>query len=118
MNRGGFHITWKKGFHITFANGYTVSVQFGPANYCDNYGARIGEDDEKCGADGSCTAECAVWTTDGELIAHPSFDGDTVSNRSTPEEVLALLVWASEQTSAVLADAAAKVAEIAGGEGA
>ena len=32
-----FKITEGKGFHITFANGYTVSVQFGPDNYCDHY---------------------------------------------------------------------------------
>jgi hypothetical protein len=31
-----FKITHKKGFHITFENDYTVSVQFGPGNYCDN----------------------------------------------------------------------------------
>jgi hypothetical protein len=30
-------ITAGKGFQITFANGYTVSVQWGPGNYCDNH---------------------------------------------------------------------------------
>ena len=38
----GFYITGKKGFHITFENGWTVSVQFGPGNYCDNYDCGIG----------------------------------------------------------------------------
>lgn len=31
-----FKITGNKGFHITFPNGWTVSVQFGPGNYCEN----------------------------------------------------------------------------------
>jgi hypothetical protein len=91
----GFRITGKKGFHITFANGYTVSVQFGPGNYCDNYDRRIGYEDEECGVDGSRTAECAVWAADGNLIDH--FDGNSVSNRSRPADVLALLNWAASQ---------------------
>lgn len=32
-----FRITRGKGFHVSFPNGYTVSVQFGPGNYCDHY---------------------------------------------------------------------------------
>jgi hypothetical protein len=92
---GKFKITEKKGFHITFKNGYTVSVQFGPGNYCDNYDMRIWDDSEKAGKQGSTTAECAVWAKDGELIPH--FDTDSVSNRSTPEEVLELLNWAASQ---------------------
>lgn len=91
----GFRITGKKGFHITFANGYTVSVQFGPGNYCDNYGRRIGHDDAICGEEGSTTAECAVWAADGNLIPH--FDDESVSNRSSPADVLALLNWAASQ---------------------
>jgi hypothetical protein len=95
--REGFHITNKKGFHITFENGYTVSVQFGPGNYCDNYDRNIGDDEESCGKNGSTTAECAVWQGDGRLLAMPTFDGDTVSNRSTPADVLVLLNWAATQ---------------------
>ena len=57
-----FSITQAKGFKLTFANGYTVSVQFGPMNYCsrDNepYNApaaaiRSGWDSED--------AEVAIW---------------------------------------------------------
>ena len=92
-----FKITRKHGFHITFENGYTVSVQFGPGNYCDNYNRGIGYEDEICGEEGSTTAECAVWAQDGKLIECPLFDGDTVSNCSTPAEVLALLNWAVQQ---------------------
>ena len=90
-----FKITSNKGFHITLENGYTVSVQFGPGNYCDNYGRDIGHEEEICGKDGSSTAECAVWKGDGGLIDH--FNGEGVSNRSTPAEVLELLVWAASQ---------------------
>lgn len=31
-----FKICEGKGFQITFDNGWTVSVQFGPGNYCEN----------------------------------------------------------------------------------
>ena len=92
-----FKITGKKGFHITFENGFTVSVQFGPGNYCDNYDMEIGRDDERAGAKGSYNAECAVWGSDGVMIDR--WDGNTVSNRSTAEEVLSLLNWASAQQS-------------------
>ena len=92
-----FKITNNHGFHITFENGWTVSVQFGPGNYCDNYNRRIGEEDEICGKEGSYTAECAVWCGAGGLYPHPDWGGDTVTNRSTPAEVLELLNWASKQ---------------------
>jgi len=91
-----FRIKSSKGFHITFENGYTVSVQFGPGNYCDNYDARIGIDEKKCGAEGSTTAECAVWGRDEDLIDYQE-TGDTVSPRMTTAEVLQLLNWAAEQ---------------------
>lgn len=96
MKTAGFRITDKKGFHITYENGYTVSVQFGPGNYCDNYDRDIGRDEERCGREGSSTAECAVWADGGELIEHGNWGG-TVSNRSTPSEVLALFHWAASQ---------------------
>ena len=92
-----FKITRKHGFHITFENGYTVSVQFGPGNYCDNYDMEIGIDSEIAGENGSTTAECAVWASDGALICYEDWGGDSVSNRSTPAEVLELLVWAATQ---------------------
>jgi hypothetical protein len=84
----GFYITGKKGFHITFANDWTVSVQFGPGNYCDNYDRRIGFEEEQSGKDGSSLAEVAAWGGDGKMI---KMGGDTVKGRVSPEEVLALL---------------------------
>ena len=92
-----FRITDKKGFHITFKNGYTVSVQFGPGNYCDNYRMMIGDDEEDAGKKGSSNAECAVWFGDGGLINHKYFDGDSVGGQMTPKQVLKLLNWAARQ---------------------
>jgi hypothetical protein len=91
---GNFKITDGKGFHITFENGYTISVQFGPGNYCDNYDMEIGEDNSKAGEAGSRTAECAVLDPQRGLIGLPGHD-DTVTNRSTPAEVLKLMNWAA-----------------------
>lgn len=100
-----FRITGKKGFHITFENGYTVSVQFGPGNYCDHDDRRVGYDDldkvlgpEMCGVKGSTTAECAVFADDNELLEHSLFDvGDTVGRYLTPVQVLELMIWAAAQ---------------------
>lgn len=94
----GFYITGGKGFHITFQNRYTVSVQFGPGNYCDNYDRNIGRDEVTAGREGSTTAECAVWAENGELIDYEGW-GSCVSNRSTPADVLKLLAWAAAQGS-------------------
>ncbi len=55
-------------------------------------------DDEACGQEGSTTAECATWGPDGKMIQYGDWS-DTVSNRSTPADVLALLNWAASQTA-------------------
>lgn len=95
----GFKITQGKGFWVTFANGYTVSVQFGGGSYSDNYDDEIGDEPyRQSGAKGSGTAECAVWGPDGNMIDRWE---DTVSNRSTPAEVLELMNWASTQRDTV-----------------
>ena len=91
---GRFCICGRSGFHIRFANGWSVSVLFGPGNYCDNENMKIGRDDEKAGRKGSRNAECALIDPDGNLV-HREEWGDSVSNRSTPAEVLALLNEAS-----------------------
>ena len=91
-----FRITRKKGFHITFENGYTVSVQFGPANYCMHYDREIGRDEEACGGEGSIDAECAVWGPDHEMIVWDGWQG-TVGGRMESVEVLRLLNWAAAQ---------------------
>lgn len=57
-----FRTSLNKGFTITFDNGWTVSVQFGPGNYCQNrdkpmsfYRSKDHEDAE------SIDAEIAAW---------------------------------------------------------
>ena len=92
----GFSIRGSKGFHISFENGWTVSVQFGPGNYCDNYDRKRGVEDAKCGREGSSTAECAVFDPDGNMVEYEDWE-DTVSNRSKPSEVLKLLNWSASQ---------------------
>jgi len=90
----GFKTTSKHGFHITFSNGYTVSVQFGPHNYCSNQQQFVTLADD---TNEGNTAEVAVWSESGPLIAHPDFDGDTVGGYYTPEDVLKLLNWAASR---------------------
>ena len=89
-----FRITDGKGFHITFANGYTISVQFGPGNYGDNYGQKIGVDDVVCGKEGSNEAEIAIFSPTGDLIHLPTeISGedysDNVAGYVDAEKVLA-----------------------------
>jgi len=53
-----FRITQGKGFQVTFDNGWTVSVQFGPGNYCENRDLSLLRSVEDCE---SSTAEIAAW---------------------------------------------------------
>ena len=89
MNKA-FKITNGRGFHITFRNGYTLSVQWGPANYADNYHARLGSD-IRCGARGSDTAECAVINPAGEFVELPG-RADKIGSYMTAEQVATLMV--------------------------
>lgn len=100
--RKAFSITHGKGFQMTFANGWTISVQWGPGNYCDHYDAHTGGGEfmkleTQCGAEGSRTAECAAIDPNNELVKHPGSREDTVSARRTPDEVLELMNWVAKQ---------------------
>lgn len=97
MTAAGFRITNGKGFQVTFANGYTVSVQFGPGNYCSHYHRSVLADSAKCGSEGSPDAETACWGPDGEMLVLPWYEGDMVQSRQSPADVLRLLTWAAEQ---------------------
>jgi hypothetical protein len=91
----GFWVTRGRGFQIRFENGYMISVQFGPGNYCDNYDMDIDDQNSiKAGQQGSTTAEVAVINPNNILMELPNHD-DTVTNRSTPTEVLELINWAA-----------------------
>jgi len=86
-----FKISDNKGFHITFENGYTVSVQFGPGNYSDNYGLSIMDYYGKP-VPPSSTAETALLDPSGNFV---KYKGDDVQARQTPEDVLELLNYAA-----------------------
>lgn len=105
-----FSITDGKGFSMKFANGWAISVQFGWGNYSDNYEERQRFDEtrddhrRRCGAQGSTTAECAVFAPTGEMVKLPAFMfagdeecRDIVSNRSSSALVLQLMNWTAEQ---------------------
>lgn len=57
-----FSIVEAKGFRLTFANGYTISVQFGPGNYCERRDEPYGAPREAIhGVWSSSDAEIAIW---------------------------------------------------------
>lgn len=84
-----FSVSGNKGFSITFENGNTVSVQWGPGNYCDP----VHPDGRGAGCDAplkeevwkSTTAEVAAWNSDGQW---QNCGGDEVKGWLTPAEVL------------------------------
>lgn len=80
-----FRTTNNKGFSMTFENGNTVSVQWGPGNYCDHYAlwrpftAPSTKDSWE-----SQTAEAAAWDADGKWH---NFGSDEVKGYLSPTEV-------------------------------
>jgi hypothetical protein len=72
MDKRDFRIVAGKGFALDLPNGMTVSVQWGPGNYCDSdvsnadvfapAAAAVGGD-----AWGSDTAECAAYVTGSDV---------------------------------------------------
>ena len=82
MDKRDFRIVGGKGFALDLPNGVTVSVQWGPGNYCDSdvsnadvfapAAAAVGGD-----AWGSDTAECAAYVTGSDLswVAVPDYTG-------------------------------------------
>ena len=85
-----FKITRGRGFQMTFANGWTVSVQFGPDNYCENRSMLFDTAEGRARADilageqGCKNAEIAAWDTDGNWH---NFGGDTVEGWCKPDAV-------------------------------
>lgn len=72
-----FKITAGKGFQITFDNGCTLSVQFGPGNYCARRNAEFNEPKSAHHWE-SPTAECAILLPDGEFYPLPEGDGAVI----------------------------------------
>ena len=81
MNKRDFRIVAGKGFALDLPNGVTVSVQWGPGNYCDSdvKNADFDAPGKTAAASefwGSDLAECAAYRTDGgEWVAVPGFTG-------------------------------------------
>ena len=114
MRDKAMRITEGKGFHLDLPNGVTVSVQFGPMNYCDQDVRNAGFDaPAKAAANGeqwgSNLAECAAYLTGSNLswVAVPGFTGpigdedvetfyDDVSGYMTVQEVLDFIILASQ----------------------
>jgi hypothetical protein len=77
-----------KGFHFQLPNGWTVSVQFGPGNYCQHYHGDLRFDDPmKARKWTSETAEVAAWDANGEWFKFSS-SGDTVEGYQDAAKVL------------------------------
>ena len=73
---------------MTFENGYTVSVQFGPGNYCDNNGLPWAYVAEQKSIPDSKNAETALIRGDKEFVRYLH---DVVQKDMTPDMVLDLL---------------------------
>jgi hypothetical protein len=85
--------TSNHGFHIHLPNGYRVSVQWGGGTYSDNHDSWDFSDVPMS----SSTAEVAVINPAGDLIETPFNQHDTVIGWQSPEQVLKIIQWASEQ---------------------
>ena len=114
MRDKAMRITEGKGFQLDLPNGVTVSVQFGPMNYCDQDVRNAGFDaPAKAAANGeqwgSNLAECAAYLTGSNLswVAVPGFTGpigdedvetfyDDVCGYMTVQEVLDFIILASQ----------------------
>ena len=82
MTDRAMRICDNKGFHLDLPNGVTVSVQWGPGNYCDPDVSNAGFNAPREAMDGddhwgSNTAECAAYVTGSNLswVAVPGFTG-------------------------------------------
>ena len=73
---------------MTFENGYTVSVQFGPGNYCDNNGLPWAYVAEQKSIPDSKNAETALIGGDKKFVRYLH---DVVQKDMTPDMVLDLL---------------------------
>ena len=63
-----FVATNNKGFRMTFENGFSISVQWGPENYCDRKNEEDFDKPMKERFWESKSAEIAVFNKEGEFI--------------------------------------------------
>ena len=88
-----FKITDSKGFQMTFENGYTISVQFGPGNYCDNHSLEW-DAPQKTNIS-SNTAEIAVFDPDNNFVRID--EHDDVIGHLTAEDVLEWMIMTAKK---------------------
>jgi hypothetical protein len=92
-----FKITGNKGFHMTFKNGITISVQFGPGNYCEHHW-----DDTELPYQNmqSKDAEIALWDRVGNWVTkeYKPDAGDDVLGGQSPDEVAKAILWAQSHS--------------------
>ena len=104
MDKRDFRITGGKGFQLDLPNGVTVSVQWGPGNYCDNNNAGFDAPGKTAAAGeewGSNLAECAAFITGSDLswISVPGYTdvgGDDVCGYLNVSQVLDFINLASK----------------------
>ena len=77
-----------KGFTLSFTNGWTVSVQWGPGNYCEHRSVSDFEAPSLVSTWESTTAEIAAWDKDKVWHNFGDGDGDEVKGYMTSIEVL------------------------------
>ena len=87
-------ITRGTGFQMTFANGWTVSVQFGPGNYCDKRDLRTQPPADPHTA---TTAEVAVLDPKGRF--HKIGENDDVLGWQSADDVARIIVMVSNFVS-------------------
>jgi hypothetical protein len=86
-DKEGFRNSMGKGFSMTFENGWTVSVQWGPGNYCENRDMNAMAHYQRDGRYeclDSKDAEIAAWDKDGNWYR---MDGDSVKGWVRPDGV-------------------------------
>jgi len=91
-----FTITCHKGVRIKFENGWTISIQWGPTNYCDHHFL----------PDFEVPANSEFWTSEKAEIAifnstdnfhRPEGWGDDVKGYLTPNEVLEWINYTAQK---------------------
>ena len=80
-----FQICDGKGFQMTFENGVTLSVQFGPGNYCENRSTEDFSVPRKTSLWKSKDAEIAILLPNGEFYQIHEYD--QVAGWQTVEDV-------------------------------
>ena len=94
-NTSKFCICRHCGFQITFDNGYTVSVQFGPGHYCENYDRDFMEP-SAANYWKSGNAEVAVLDDNWDFVTRNVIDdGDDVLPSVTPNELAKIIATVS-----------------------